>query len=54
MIKKIYGGVCSNYGILLMTPAYEDGGFIILISHLLDVLETARIELAINPAVMNQ
>ncbi len=54
LIKKIYGGACSNYGILLMTPEYEDGGFIILISNLLDVLETARIELAINPAAMNQ
>jgi len=54
LIKKIYGGAGSNYGILLMTPEYEDGGFIILTSNLLDVLETARIELAINPAAMNQ
>lgn len=53
LIKRISGGQ-SNYGILLTTPKYEDNGFIIPIENLIEILNTARIKLAINPAAMNQ
>ena len=54
LIKKMYGGSSSNYGILLMTPKYEDNGFTMPIENLIEILNTARIKLAINPAAMNQ
>jgi hypothetical protein len=51
LIKKLYGGY-SNYGFLLMTPEYEDAGFIILVEKLMNVINEACIKLAINPAAV--
>lgn len=53
LIKIISSGN-PNYGILLMSPEYENAGFIIPVGNLVNVLNSAQIKLAINPAAMDQ
>jgi hypothetical protein len=53
LVKQISSGY-PNRGIVIMTPEYEGGGFVVLVDRLLNALNTARIVLSVNPAIINE